>query len=436
MMPLNKRSSAISLIIVTLIAFGNVEAVHAQSANVEALKAQMRQRTQQNAAKAEAAQRQRDAAAAAERRKASAAIAAGIAERQRAAAAEAAAEAAAAARDYARIVKLSKMTKKEYDAFILAENNEKLHNEISPWIKSRGNVSIKTLTFSDINQNPWMEGIILINMSDYKKIQSKYFFKQNDKLILIKELSPSYYSEVFENIDQDFNNLFKTRQNYVNGGVETIKPMPNENTQKIASVSDKSKLDVKIICGDYTIQEYNGSPPFCSGHGGYLKMVSGAELAKYERLANDFALGSTKDNSFLAASKNLNTNDAATPTSGDAGKLDPSDDFSKRYMSSPKWVRPPERDDFELFYPIQAQWAGVEGLTTFSCVVATSGYLKNCAVKTETPANLNFRDATLSVANLWKMEPLIADGIAVESTWIGKIHWSIVGPVGKPIMVR
>jgi len=97
----------------------------------------------------------------------------------------------------------------------------------------------------------------------------------------------------------------------------------NRLSERPQSASEKAKVDLKIICGDFTIQEYDGSPPFCSGHGGYLKTVSGAEIAKYERIANDFALGTSKDSSFLAASKNLNINDAKNPTSAEAQKLDP-----------------------------------------------------------------------------------------------------------------
>ncbi len=411
-MALNKRSSAISSIIVTLIAFGNVEGVRAQSANVEALKAQVRERNQRNLeAKRQAQKRQADAESAAlaarisQQQREQAAAAATLKREQ---AAAAAVEAASAAKDLARMLKISKMTKEEYDAFIASEKEDRnnraiadLKKEISVWVKNNGRPNIDNLTLADIESSPWIHNIVKSKINNFDNIMSHMNndYKKSRKLRDITGM-PDLLNDIQFGLDQFFNE----NRNFVKGSVETV-------YQKYI------KTEFKVMCKDNSIEDYSDKKPLCVGHGGYLSIMSGDKINAYNQLVED---------SFFAL----------------VG-------YPEHSIENPIWLRGPQANDFSDVYPKAAQWSGIEGETAIVCIVSTGGNLKKCRVLGSDHrcadwntndflkycSSINPRDyydfgsAALKVTQRWTITPLVFEGNLVESRWKAVIRWSIVGPI-------
>jgi TonB family protein len=87
-------------------------------------------------------------------------------------------------------------------------------------------------------------------------------------------------------------------------------------------------------------------------------------------------------------------------------------------ITQPDWVRRPDAEDLERYYPERAQRMNVEGRASISCTVDASGTLQNCSVSNENPSDQGFGDAALQMSKLFKLRPKTLDGVPVDG---GKI---------------
>jgi len=78
------------------------------------------------------------------------------------------------------------------------------------------------------------------------------------------------------------------------------------------------------------------------------------------------------------------------------------------------------------YYPERANRNDVEGKSTFRCSVTARGQLVNCVILSETPADMNFGDATLRLTKLFKLRPMTKDGTPVDGgTFTSTIVWKL-----------
>jgi len=83
-------------------------------------------------------------------------------------------------------------------------------------------------------------------------------------------------------------------------------------------------------------------------------------------------------------------------------------------IRNPTWLRRPGATEFARFYPDRAQRMGKEGSATITCAVTAAGSLTGCRLVRETPEDYGFGDATLKLAQYFKMSPRTVDGRAIE----------------------
>jgi TonB family protein len=82
-------------------------------------------------------------------------------------------------------------------------------------------------------------------------------------------------------------------------------------------------------------------------------------------------------------------------------------------ITNPDWVSKPGPDDYSRLYPSFATFLGVEGHAIISCLVTVQGGLADCSVTSETPKGFRFGEATLKMANMFRMRPMSVDGAPV-----------------------
>ena len=78
----------------------------------------------------------------------------------------------------------------------------------------------------------------------------------------------------------------------------------------------------------------------------------------------------------------------------------------------------PTGDDMLRYYPEAARAAGTEGAATIACTLTRRGTLEKCVVVSETPAGAGFGEATLRLADRFKMRPRTKDGRSVAGRQI------------------
>jgi len=75
---------------------------------------------------------------------------------------------------------------------------------------------------------------------------------------------------------------------------------------------------------------------------------------------------------------------------------------------APKWVRLPSASILMRFYPVAARKNGIEGRAVMDCAVGPGdghvGGLVDCRIIDETPENMGFGQALLSMAPIFEME--------------------------------
>lgn len=82
-------------------------------------------------------------------------------------------------------------------------------------------------------------------------------------------------------------------------------------------------------------------------------------------------------------------------------------------ITDPHWLRTPDAAQVNRVYPDRAQRVGVGGLATLSCLVTAAGTVESCSVLAETPSDMGFGAAALSLAPYFRLQPRMEDGAAV-----------------------
>jgi TonB family protein len=81
----------------------------------------------------------------------------------------------------------------------------------------------------------------------------------------------------------------------------------------------------------------------------------------------------------------------------------------------PDWLKKPTPGDLYSVWPKAAWEAGEGGKAVIHCVVATTGALRDCEIKSESPAGSGFGAAALALAPQLLMRPALKNGQAVVS---------------------
>jgi len=79
----------------------------------------------------------------------------------------------------------------------------------------------------------------------------------------------------------------------------------------------------------------------------------------------------------------------------------------------PAWVRKPTGEDIARVYPSRAASGGINGAAAMKCDVSDRGLLLNCVITAEAPPGEHFGDATLALADRFKLRPRTKDGVPV-----------------------
>jgi TonB family protein len=79
-------------------------------------------------------------------------------------------------------------------------------------------------------------------------------------------------------------------------------------------------------------------------------------------------------------------------------------------LTQVNWVATPTGQDIANVYPPNAVEAGKGGAVLLDCRVATEGSLEACKVEIEDPVGLEFGQAALELAPLFKMTATAPDG--------------------------
>jgi TonB family protein len=88
-------------------------------------------------------------------------------------------------------------------------------------------------------------------------------------------------------------------------------------------------------------------------------------------------------------------------------------------ITTPKWVTVPTNAEFGGAFPAQARAAKVfQSRVVVECAVSASGGLESCRVATETPANLGFGQAALTLASKFVLSPWSEDGLPTAGSLI------------------
>lgn len=90
------------------------------------------------------------------------------------------------------------------------------------------------------------------------------------------------------------------------------------------------------------------------------------------------------------------------------------------------WARLPGGDDLGRYYPDRAQRMNVGGASSVICHATGEGVLELCGIESETPADMNFGEATLRLTRLFRLKPVDGDGHPVEGVLIRiPVVWSV-----------
>lgn len=79
-------------------------------------------------------------------------------------------------------------------------------------------------------------------------------------------------------------------------------------------------------------------------------------------------------------------------------------------ITRPDWLEKPSAEAVSEAYPRAAAEAGVAGRASVRCFVMVTGLLTNCRVVEETPKGHGFGEAALTLAERFRMRPLLVDG--------------------------
>jgi protein TonB len=83
-------------------------------------------------------------------------------------------------------------------------------------------------------------------------------------------------------------------------------------------------------------------------------------------------------------------------------------------IENPNWVRRPTGQDVLEAYPLGAGHKGLSGEARIRCIADAKGRMTKCQLLSETPADLGFGQAALSLAGKFRLDPTIKCGLLVE----------------------
>jgi TonB family protein len=96
-------------------------------------------------------------------------------------------------------------------------------------------------------------------------------------------------------------------------------------------------------------------------------------------------------------------------------------------VTPPSWSVKPSGADLERYYPADARRKRLEGLVTIRCRVQVDQTLSACRVLSESPAGVGFGEATVKVAEVFRMHPETVDGKADAAGEVDiPITWKLV----------
>ena len=101
------------------------------------------------------------------------------------------------------------------------------------------------------------------------------------------------------------------------------------------------------------------------------------------------------------------------PDESDISKMQPN--YALPSKTPPDWLVMPSGDDLSRVYPSRALDDGTTGKVMLTCLVDEFGYLKDCAVHSETPEGVGFGTAALESTAYMRMKPATAFGVPVRS---------------------
>jgi TonB family protein len=82
-----------------------------------------------------------------------------------------------------------------------------------------------------------------------------------------------------------------------------------------------------------------------------------------------------------------------------------------KVITRPVWVQRPSGEDMARYYPAAATKAGVtDAQVVLECAVTADGRLEKCRTRMEKPADHGFGEATIELAQHFRMQPLDHDG--------------------------
>lgn len=90
--------------------------------------------------------------------------------------------------------------------------------------------------------------------------------------------------------------------------------------------------------------------------------------------------------------------------------------YSLPAYTRPDWLVKPSGDVVARVYPSLARHMGVKGRVMLRCVSDAQGYLYDCVVDEETPADSGFGNAALEMSAYFRMKPGTRYGVPVEAT--------------------
>jgi TonB family protein len=82
-------------------------------------------------------------------------------------------------------------------------------------------------------------------------------------------------------------------------------------------------------------------------------------------------------------------------------------------ITNPEWLKKPSEEEVLEFWPLAAMKAKIGGTATLRCKVTVDGLVNHCLVIAESPKDLGVGASALSMANLFRMKPLVRDGVPV-----------------------
>ncbi|HWE46163.1 MAG TPA: energy transducer TonB [Caulobacteraceae bacterium] len=110
-----------------------------------------------------------------------------------------------------------------------------------------------------------------------------------------------------------------------------------------------------------------------------------------------------------------------------AGPAFAGDDDDHAKVAEPDWMAEPSFADLAKTYPQAALEKGASGRTEFSCELDDDGRLSHCNLAKETPGGLGFGEASLTLADKFRMKPEAVKAYQARGRRVSvPIHWAMI----------